>query len=306
MIIEGWNFSDSIYMTILSISTTGFREVHPLTEPGKILTIFVIILGLISIAYLGGRSAQALIESYVLRRRHMTLKLKLMKNHFIVCGYGRMGQYICKDLQNARAPFVVIEKEKPLIDMIEENDYPYIAGDATSDEILLQAGIKQAKGLIAVVSSDAENVFTTLSAKALNPDIFVVARCLDDESESKLKKAGADRVVKTMEMVSHRLAHLLLHPGVARFLDIVTASETTDLDLEEFEIKKGSNLVGKTLAQTPIKKKLNIMVVAINREEGQFIYNPASDERIQEGDRLIAIGERENLTQLTEMARSNT
>jgi voltage-gated potassium channel len=301
IVIEGWNFYDSFYMTILSISTTGFGEVHPLSDSGKIFTIIVIIVGLTSIVYLGGRVAQALIELYILRRRQMSIKLKLLKNHYIVCGYGRMGKHICMDLENENVPFVVIEKEKELVDQLIEIGYTYVVGDSSSDEILNEARIKQAKGLIAVVSSDAENVFTTLSAKALNPSIFVVSRCLSDESESKLKKAGADRVVKTYEMVSHRMANLLLHPAVAEFLNIVAASGPTGLRLEELPIQEGSPLIGKTLAESPIKSQLNIMIVVINRNSGQFIYNPGSDEIIQLGDRLLAIGETENLKEFTQM-----
>ena len=301
ILIEGWNFYDSFYMTILSISTTGFQEVHPLSNSGKLFTIIVIIFGLTSIAYFGGRVAQAVIESYILRRRQMSIKLKLLKNHYIVCGYGRMGKHICQDLLSENVPFVVIEKEKELIDQLMEIGYVYVVGDSSSDEVLTQAGVKNAKGLIAVVSSDAENVFTTLSAKALNPKIFVVSRCLSDESESKLKKAGADRVVKTYEMVSHRMANLLLHPGVAEFLNIVAASGPTGLRLEELPIQEGSPLIGKSLAESPIKSRLDIMIVMINRNDGQFIYNPGSDEIIQLGDRLLAIGEKENLQKFTKM-----
>ncbi len=301
IVIEHWNFYDSFYMTILSISTTGFGEVHPLSNLGKLFTVIIIITGLTSIAYLGGRVAQALIETYIFRRRRMGLKLKLLKNHYIVCGYGRMGKYICKDLEQAKVPFVVIEKNRDVLEELAESNYLHIVGDSTSDDALISAGIKHARGLLAVVSSDAENVFTTLTAKDLNPDIYVVSRCLEEESMSKLKKAGADRVISTYEIVSHRMAHMLIHPGVAEFLDIVVGTGPTDLHLEELRIEETSSLSGKTLAESPIKKELNIIIVLIERADGLSIYNPASNEKIMVGDRLIAIGESANLKKFTEL-----
>ncbi len=301
VLIEGWSFYDALYMTVLSITTTGFREVHPLSDIGKLFTIIVIIIGLLSIAYLGGKAAQFLIENYLLRRRRMNIKLRLMKNHYIVCGYGRMGKYICRDLAQADASFVVIEKEKELVDELSGEGYIHVVGDSTSDEILLKAGIKHAKGLIAVVSSDAENVFTTLSAKALNPDLLVVARSVVDEAESKLKKAGADRVIKPYEIVSHRMAQMILNPSVAEFIDIVSDTSLTDLKLEEITVAEGSDLIGKTLASSPIKSELNIIIVVIRRSSGDFIYNPPSNAVIENNDRLMAIGERDNLQKLAKI-----
>ena len=196
MLIEGWGVIDAFYMTVLSVSTTGFREVHPLSNSGKLLTVAIIIAGVLSIAYLAGRAAQLLIERYILRRRGMDRQIRRLRNHYIVCGYGRMGRHVCTELEAERADYVVIEKDEALLDRLISGGVLYVQGDATNDEALLRAGIEHAKGLITVVSSDPENVYTTLSAKTLNPNVFVVSRALQDETESKLRKAGADRVIK--------------------------------------------------------------------------------------------------------------
>ena len=296
IVIEGWSFSDAFYMTILSISTTGFQEVHPLSEAGKILTVIVIIVGLVSLAYFGGRLVQVLIENYLLRRRRrMDAKLRRLKNHYIVCGFGRMGRNICQDLLEANERFVVIEKDQAYTQQLEDAGYLYVLGDAASDETLMKAGIQQANGLIAVVSSDAENIYTTLSAKSLNPNIKVVARALQDESEPKLKKAGADRVIKPYELVGHRMAQLVLRPGIEEFIDTVVRRGGKSIMMEEIAVEPASCLVGQSLRESPIRKDLNIIIVVIHRADGELIYNPSPDVHIEAKDRMIAIGDRDQL-----------
>ena len=172
MVIEGWNFFDAIYMTIISITTTGYKEVHPLSELGKIFTLVVIIFGVMAFAYIGGRLAQFFVEAYVFRRRKMEKKLKVLRGHYIICGYGRMGKKICEELSANKAPFVVLEKDKKEIENLIHHDYLYIEGDATDDEILQKACIHEAKGLVSVLRSEAENVFTTLSARVLDVAAF--------------------------------------------------------------------------------------------------------------------------------------
>lgn len=299
--IEGWSIADAFYMTVLSISTTGFREVHPLSDAGKLLTVFIIILGLFSLAYVAGRLAQVIVENYLQRRRRMDAQLKRLRNHYIVCGFGRMGRNICQDLTEARERFVVIEKDPSRIEMIEEQGYLYVMGDAALDETLLKANINHANGLISVVSSDAENIYTTLSAKTLNPDITVVARALQDDSEPKLKKAGADRVIKPYELVGHRMAQLVLRPGIEEFIDTVVRQGGQSIMMEEIELEGESPLVGQTLRESPIRKDLNIIIVVIHRESGELIYNPAPDVRIQAWDRMIAIGDRTQLQHLANL-----
>ena len=299
MLIEGWNMADSLYMTIITITTTGFEEVHQLSTEGEIFTLILLMVSFGTVIYIGGTGVQILVESKFFRRKKMQKKIGMLKNHYIVCGYGRMGTHICNDLEQAKVPFVVIENNPDNKNKLDELEYLYDIGDASNDETLLRAGVKNAKGLVSVLSSDAENVFTTLSAKTLNPDIFVVARAIDDHTEPKLIKAGANRVVKPYELGGVRMAEILLKPGVMDFIDVVAGNNKIDLQIEEITVKKGSSMDKKTLADLPIRSDLNIIIVSVqNEDKGLFIYNPKGNTVVDEGNKLIAIGERANLEKL--------
>lgn len=305
-IIEpSFNFVDSLYMTIITISTTGFKEVRPLSPAGRIFTLFLIISGIMTIAYTGGKGAQILIEQQIFRRRKMSKKLAQLKNHYIVCGYGRMGKVICEGLKESGRDFVVIENSAEEISELDFNEVPFIEGDATSDETLIAAGVERAKGLVAVIKSDADNVFAVLSAKELNPNLFVVARAIDEGTESKLRKAGANRVVKPYELGGNRMVNLLLKPGVMEFIDGVARSNKIEINLEEVTIGKGSMLIGKSLIESPIRKDLNIIIVAMHKRNEKFVYNPNASTILEEGDKLIAIGETENLRKLETLCQPN-
>jgi len=299
--IEGFSFIDALYMTIITISTTGFREVKPLSDNGRLLTIFLIISGVLTVAYTGGRAAQLIIETQIFRRRRMSKQLNQLKDHYIVCGYGRMGREVCESLSKNNVPFMVIEKETDKIEALIEKNILFIHGEAANDKVLEEAGIKRAKGLAAVVRSDAENVFITLSARELNKNLYIVARAIEDGAESKLQRAGAHRVLKPYELGGKRLVQLLLRPGVIDFIEGVAKGVGVDIHLEEISIKNQCDIIGKTLAESPLRKELNIMVVGISKVSGKFIYNPRSDEVIEIGDKLIAIGETDNLKKLNQM-----
>ncbi len=305
-ILEGWSLFDSFYMTVITISTTGFKELHPLSEAGMILTVFLIIFGVLAIAYTGGRGVQILFEAQLLRRRRMNKKLEQLSNHNIVCGYGRMGRQICESLYNHNEPFVVIDKNFELFDKINEHDYIFINGDATHDDVLLKAGIKKAKGLIAVIGSDPENVFATLAAKELNKNIFIVARAIEEGTKSKLKIAGADRIVMPYELGSSRMVQLLLRPAVSDFVEGVVRNKDVDISLEEIIVRENSKLAGLTLAESPLRSELNIIVIAIDKSNKKFEYNPKSSTIIEAGDKLIAIGHADDLNKLTTYCNINT
>ncbi len=303
-IIEGWDWFDSLYMTIITITTTGYREVRPLSPAGRFFTMFILVLGVATIAYTGGRIAQLFVETYLQRRKKMSRKVQSLKNHYIVCGYGRMGKKICEVLKKNKADFVVIERNPEEIERLREHGLTYVEGDATEDEILNLAGIKQAKGLVAALPTEADNVFATLSARVLNPNIFIVARAVEEETESKLIKAGANRVVKPYEIGGNRMAQVLLRPGLVDFIEIIARDRPLDLNVEEITVTKNSKLVNTTLAQSPIRKELNIIIIAIFRKNGEVIYNPQSNTIIKEGDRLIVIGEEKNIKELSRLALS--
>ncbi len=302
MFLENWSLLDSLYMTVITMTTTGYEEVHQLSNEGRIFTIVLIILGVMSLAYVGGRAIQVLFENQIFRRRRMSKEISSLKDHYIVCGYGRMGKYICEELEAEKAKFVVIDNDISKTELLNELGYMYVQGDSTSDAVLLEAGVKQAKGLVAVLSNDAENVFTTLSAKVLNPGLYVVARAIADETESKLRKAGADKVVKPYETSGTRMAALLLRPGVTDFIDVVARGKGIDLNIEEISVDVKSELIDKALADTFIRKELNVIIVAINKaKDNRFIYNPGPSTKIEAGDKLIALGEKNSLTKLQDL-----
>ncbi len=298
-IIEpSFNFLDAVYMTVISMSTTGFHEVKPLSDVGRVFTMFIIISGIMTIAYVGGKAAQLILERQFFRRTRMSKKISSLKEHYIVCGYGRMGKVIVEGLEEHNVSFVIVENNPEEIENIIEKNYLYVEGDATNDETLLEAGIKNARGLVAVVQSDSDNVFTVLSARELNPHLFIVARAIDERTSKKLMKAGANRVVNPYELGGSRLLYLLLKPAVMDFIDGVARSKDYELNLEEVTILEKSSLVGKTLSESPIREELNIIVIAIHRKDGKFIYNPRGTVKLEAGDKLIAVGEKENLIKL--------
>ena len=225
MIIEGWNLNDSLYMTVITITTTGFQEVHPLSDAGHLFTVILIIMSFGTIFYIGGTGVQYVIESKFIRKRRMIKQMEKFKDHYIVCGFGRMGSHICEKLEEAKVPFIVVENNPSNFARLDSLGHVYDKGDAASDDTLLRVGIKKAKGLVAALSTDPENVFATLSARVLNPSIFIVARAIDEDTESKLIKAGANRVVKPYELGGSRMAEIVLRPGVLDFIDVVYGSK---------------------------------------------------------------------------------
>jgi voltage-gated potassium channel len=298
-IIEGWSLIDSLYMTIITITTTGFEEVHPLSPVGQIFTVVLIVISFGTILYIGGTGVQYVIESKFFRRRRMNKQIENLHDHYIVCGFGRMGSHICEKLAEAKVPFVVIENNINNFNKLNNLGYLYDNGNAANDDTLLRAGIKNAKGLVAVLSSDPENVFATLSARVLNPSIFIVARAVEEDTESKLMKAGANRVVKPYELGGSRMAEIVLRPGVLDFIDVVYGSTKVDIHIEEITVRKNSKMHKKTLAELPLRSEFNTIIVAIqNEEKGIFIYNPKGDTIVDEGNKLIAIGEEANLDKL--------
>jgi voltage-gated potassium channel len=299
MFFEGWNLGDALYMTLISLTTTGFAEVRPLSPAGRGVTVFVIVSGIASLAYVGGRVLQLAVELYLFRRGRMERKINRMRNHVILCGYGRMGRHIASDLAEAKVPFVVIEASEEMVPTLEEHGHAFAVGDASSDEILRRVGVERARGLIAVVTSDAENVYTTLTARALNPNITIVARALTDESEPKLRTAGANRVIKPYELVGRRIAQLVIRPAMVEFVETIARSRTGEITMEEILVGEESPLVGLKLRNTDIRSRLNIIVVAIRRGESDFDFNPGPDAVIAAGDRLTAIGSVHDLAELS-------
>lgn len=299
-LIEDWSLLDSLYMTVITLSTTGYKEVYPLSEAGKVFTMILIIFGITIFLYALREFNLLLFEGKFFQDRKMQKKINQFENHYIICGYGRMGKKIAQELYKRKTPFVILEKELENPKQMEK--YQYIAGDATEDENLIKAGIQKAKGLVSVLSSDIANTFTTLSARGLNPSLKIIARAEDESSREKLLKAGADRVVLPYEIGGYRITQALLRPIVVDFIDEVFSRSDLGLGIEEVKIVEESKLVGKSIAESEIRSDFNTIIVGIYRDSGKLIYNPRSDTMIEKKDILIVIGEIKKLDKLQEKA----
>jgi voltage-gated potassium channel len=306
--LEGWALLDSLYMTVIILSTVGLGEYRFLDANGKLFTIVLIFFGMIVGGYavnlLGQRILELQLGEYLGRRR-MEKESKKLKNHFIICGAGRVGTRVIRELQKEGAPFVLIEKEVALAERFAKEGVLAIAGDASDEEILKQAGVEKARALVAALSTDAENVYVTLTAKGMRPDLTIVARAQEETARNKLLKAGASKVILPYQSAGQILAQSVLKPNVAHFLESVTAGEMAALNLQLAEalIGENSTIANKTLQQSGIRQQLGIIVVAIKKRSGQMVFNPTSDSVIETGDYLIALGPIENVRQLEEIAR---
>jgi voltage-gated potassium channel len=298
-VIEGWSLLDSIYMTITTITTVGFREVHPLSDAGRIFTIFVIIGGVGGALYVLTNIMAYLLEGQfgiTMGRRRMKNRIAKLKDHFILCGYGRVGQEIAQAFSEEGVPFVIIANDQQHIAKAEKEGYLCLFGDATSDEVLKEAGIERAHGLVAAVGTDTDNTFITLSARELRPDLFIEARSSSPEAEGKLRRAGADRIISPHAIGGRRMAMLALRPAVVDFIDTVTYGRGREMELENVDVGSGSQLVGRTMEQA--RSKVGITVLAMRKKGGKLLPNPPGEEIIEEGDRLIVIGTKKRLAAL--------
>jgi voltage-gated potassium channel len=303
--LEGWDFFDALYMTVTTLSTVGYGEVHPLTHIGRLYNMVLILSGMGVMLYIVGSLARVLIEGEIrsaLGKRKLIKHIRRLKNHYIICGFGRIGEIIARHLKERGMSMVVVDKESELSTRLEELGYYFIAGDATRDEVLLEAGIERAKGLVAVVSSDADNVYIVLTARSLNPQLFIVARGEEPGSEQKLLRAGANKVESPYHMGGQKMANIILHPTVVTFMELAM-KEGVEWSMEEIAVGQTSALLGVPLSDSGIRQKLDLILVAIKRADGEMLFNPSHDTTILAGDTLIALGLRKNLDALEEMVQ---
>jgi voltage-gated potassium channel len=300
-LIEGWPLFDSFYMTILTVSTVGYGEVHPLTGPGRIFASFVIVLGIGTAIYTFTRLGQVVLEGElqgVLGRKRMKNEVAKLKDHYIVCGFGRIGGPVADGLQAEGFPLCVLESDHELEGDLQDSGHLYLIGDATDESVLQSAGLDRAKAVLALLASDADNLFLTITAKELNPSVMVIARASEDKVEPRLKRGGADRVISPYQSACARVLHAAIRPTVVDFLELVTQREFMHLNLEEIKVSGHSPLSGRSLAESQIRTQYGVIVVAVEQADGTMEFNPPASHAIHGGDTLVVIGKSSDLRKL--------
>jgi len=301
MTIEHWGFLDALYMTVTTFTTVGYSEVHKVSDLGRMFTIFFIIIGVMYFLYIAGVIVQFMVEGQIrtiLGRRSLDKKIDRLKNHYIVCGYGRIGKTLCTMLKKKAVDLVVIEKDQDLIPVMVEDKIFYISGDAGDESNLIKAGIQHAKGLIAVLATDTDNVFLILTARQLNPDLYIMANASRNESKPKLLAAGANRVELPYDMGAVSMAQRIIRPTVTNFLEFAFAQKRKDIQMEEIPVTPSSKLVNVMLKDSGIRQQFNLIIIAVKKSDDSMLFNPSFEAVIESGDTVIAVGQEENLKKL--------
>lgn len=302
--IEGWTFFESFFMTLITVSTIGYGELHPLSQVGRYFDVVVIIMGVGTVAYSFMAFTQLIVDGEAQRllgRRRLDNKINAMSNHYIVCGNGRIGSLISQELQKSGKKFVIIDTKPEAI--YGQEAFPHLLGDATREDLLEKAGIKHAKGLIATASSDVTNVYITLIAKELNPSIFVLARAENDDSVRNLKRAGADKVISPYIIGGRHMANIILKPAVMDFIELATGEGEFMIQMEGFKIQKNSALIGKSLKDSQIRQNIGLVIVAIKSPDKGMVFNPPADHIMHESEVLVCLGEQAALDSLTKLVK---
>ncbi len=305
-LIEGWSLLDSLYMLVITFSTVGFKEAHQLSDAGRILTMVLIISGVGAAVYAFGTFGEMIVEGQIFgyrRKMRMHKKIRDMKGHYIICGFGRVGHQIAKEFDLEKVPYVVIDEKPQTAEELDETGVPYVIGNASANGNLEIAGIQKAKGLIACADSDQENVFVTLSARAVNRDLYIVSRASGRDAEDKLKIAGANRTIAPYFISGRRMAALATKPVTSDFLDMVMHGEHLEFNLREMAVKDKSALINKSLSDAEIRQKSGATVLAIRKTDEAFNLQPLAGSRIEKGDILVVIGTQEQLEILEKMVK---
>ena len=301
-LLEDWTLLESLYLATQTVTTVGYGDVPPKTAGGRIFAIIFMLLGAGTVLYALTVLAQAVIQSEIVEAldfRRKTKEMEKMKNHFIVCGAGRVGRRIIRNLQKENLQFVIIERDEKKLAEFENENLHILIADATLEENLIHAGVKHAKGLATCLADDASNVYVVLTARGLNENLHIVARAVEEQAEPKLIRAGASRVVAPTIIGSQSMARALLKPAIADFMDSIVA-ETLDLVFEEIAIESHSPYLNKKLRETNISRELNLIIVAIRRKDGELYFHPVGHSVIEEGDLLIVVGKADSMQKLVE------
>ncbi|MBM9512523.1 TrkA family potassium uptake protein [Desulfogranum marinum] len=302
MLFENTSFWGGMYLTIITVFTVGYGDIVPIHPTGKVFTVFLVITSVSFVMYTFSKITETMIEGEIrglFRRRKMKQHVARLQDHYLVCGFGRIGKEICKILQENKRQFVVIDNDPEVVQEIEELNYLAYEGEAADDDVLLTAGIKKAKGLISVVSTDADNLYITLTARGLNPELYILTRSSGAGGvQTKLMRAGASKVISPYAIGARRMAHLVVRPTVTDFIDLTMRAGELDLLMEELRVSSSSPLIGKNLIESEIRKKYDVIVVAIKREDGTMLFNPKPSTCIYAEDILIVLGSYEDITGL--------
>ncbi|MGD0500350.1 MAG: NAD-binding protein [Bryobacteraceae bacterium] len=298
VLIAGYPLFDAFYMTLITMTTVGYAEIHPLSQAARVFNSFLIIFGVTTIFIAVGAMTQTIIElefGEAIGKRRNKRMIDKLKDHYIICGYGRVGRGAAIELKHAGAPFVVVDSQPERVELATHDGILAVAADSTRDETLRRAGIESARGLVAALATDADNLFVLLSAKGLNPRIFVAVRAAEEGAEDKMRRAGADAVFAPYAMTGHRLAQSLLRPHVVQFLNFTTSDIGMDVAIEQVRVAENCEMVSKTIRDMQIGRVMGVIVLAIRKRDGRMQFNPPADTAVEGGDYLIVMGKQENL-----------
>jgi voltage-gated potassium channel len=301
VLIEHYPPFDAFYMTLTTMTTVGYGEIHPLSQAGRVFNSFLIIFGVTVLFIAMGAMTQTIIElefGDVISKRRNKRMIDQLKDHYIICGFGRVGRGAASELQHARVPFVVVDIAPERVERALHAGMLAVAADSTRDETLRNVFVHRARGLVAALSTDADNLFVLLSAKGLNPGLYVAARAAEEGAEEKMRRAGADAVFAPYAITGHRLAQSLLRPHVVQFLDFTTKDIGLDITIEQVRVAESSEMVSKTIREMQIGRDVGVIVMAVRKGDGKMIFSPSADTAVEGGDFLIVMGRQENLRAL--------
>jgi voltage-gated potassium channel len=300
-VIDHYPVFDAFYMTLTTISTVGYGEVHPLSRAGRVFNSFIIFFGVTTIFIAIGAMTQTIIEMEfgdAIGKRRKKRMIDKLKDHYIICGFGRVGRGAAHELQHAGVPFVVVDIDPDRVEKAMISGMLAVAADSTRDETLREVGIERARGLVAALATDADNLFVLLSAKGINPSIYVAARAAEEGAEAKMRRAGADAVFAPYAITGHRLAQSLLRPHVVQFLDFTTKDVGEDIAIEQVRVAESSEMVSRTIKDMQLRKEVGVIVMAIRKADGRMMFNPPAETAVEGGDFLIVMGRPDNLRAL--------